>query len=228
MAFSFLCHTAVLPIYCELDRWVLQPPSCTFTMQFTINSPAMKTYHSLKVYLCFSDLLKVGCRMLPTSALASASCFTWSLQCLATSPSMVGLHTLLQLFTLDTCPRPVIFLFFVYSMLIFCFRSCGLWAAAWLRRLFASRHHGDNGSIGHPAVCVADRASNSLPCKYTDLWTLFELKGKASNLRSIPLSSLLIFHTLIIKVTTCIYHPLSTNQYGSVFPGSQLPDLLRI
>lgn len=37
MAFSFLCHTAILPIYCELDRWALQPLSFTFTFTVWFN-----------------------------------------------------------------------------------------------------------------------------------------------------------------------------------------------
>lgn len=45
--------------------------------------------------------------MLQMSVLASASCFTLFLRCLATSPSMVGLYfTLLQLLTVSTSLRP--------------------------------------------------------------------------------------------------------------------------
>lgn len=31
MAFSFLCHTAILPIYCELDRWARPSPRFAFS-----------------------------------------------------------------------------------------------------------------------------------------------------------------------------------------------------
>lgn len=39
MAFSFLCHTAILPIYCELDRWARSSPSFTFSFSPATNSP---------------------------------------------------------------------------------------------------------------------------------------------------------------------------------------------
>lgn len=81
MAFSFLCHTAILPIYCELDRWARLSPRLTFNCSLAMHTPCCS-------YL--SGRPKRGCRTSQTSASASASCFTWSPLCSATSPSMVG------------------------------------------------------------------------------------------------------------------------------------------
>lgn len=87
MAFSFLCHTAILPIYCELDRWARPSPSFAFSCSPATPSPRCSF---------LPGRLKGGCRTLPTSASASASCCTWSPHCLATSPSTVSPRLWLQ------------------------------------------------------------------------------------------------------------------------------------
>ena len=55
------------------------------------------------VSVCPSDLLRPGCRTSRTSASASASWFTSSLHCLATSPSMVSLQGQTSLSNTNDC-----------------------------------------------------------------------------------------------------------------------------
>lgn len=158
MAFSFLCHTAILPIYCELDRWARPSPSFAFSCSPATHSPCCS---------CLSGRLKGGCRMLPTSASASASCCTWSPHCLATSPSTVSPRLWLQTPSAAAPPQSLVLLFF-FVCVSPVQSSCRVWAAAWLQHIFASGRPGDDGSIRHPDFCLAHGAPYSFPRKCTD------------------------------------------------------------
>lgn len=99
--------------------------------------------------------------MFLTLVLASASCFTSFLRCLATSPSTVSLQGHASLGQSLALSLPSLFLHVTY-------RSCGLWAVTWLWCLLATGHHGDDGPTGHPPLCAVDCTTDTLPCEYTD------------------------------------------------------------
>lgn len=103
--------------------------------------------------------------MSQTSASASASSSISSPPCSATSPSTVSLQGHAQ-------PQPRSKLCSVTwvvssrrSLSTQPRRSSELRAAAQLRHVSGSGHHGDGGATGHPALCGADGAAHTLPCE---------------------------------------------------------------